>query len=577
MADRPSGWASSPAAASCRAASSNAAAPPDAMCLSSRSKVRPSPRRSRACRMPGAGSAAAATGLALLRENRVTELVLAGGMRRPSLAALRPDWRAARLFARIGYRALGDDGLLSAVVRELEQEGFRVVGADQLLDQAPRAGGTARPAPPGCSKRKPISSAGCASPGALGALDIGQAVVVQQGLVLGVEAIEGTDELLRRCAALRREGPGGVLVKVEKPGQEPRADRPTIGPRTVLLAAESRIARDRRRGRRHDRARPRRGRPRCRSGRAVPGRPRPIVTADDANFIFIVTGEPSGDALGGALIAALRQRTGGRLRVAGIGGERMREQGLESLVPLADLADHGRGRGVAARPGDPAACARDGSGDPRAAPRCRRDDRQLRVQLAGGARAAPLRRDLAAHSLRRADGLGLARRAGPAHGALVRPSDDLAAVRAALFRAGRAVLQLCRSSGSGMRRRPRRRGAFPRGARSRRRRAADHGIARQPRRRGAASAADFRRGAEPAGRPGRAVPRRRADRRDGRGDGRRCGQRDWPGDADRRAAAAKKNTTPSRPAAPRSPPPDRSRSNWRWRGCRWSSAIASTR
>ena len=62
------------------------------------------------------------------------------------------------------------------------------------------------------------------------------------------------------------------------------------------------------------------------------------MTADGANFIFIVTGEPSGDALGGALIAGLRQRTGGRLRVAGIGGERMREQGLDSLVPLADLA-----------------------------------------------------------------------------------------------------------------------------------------------------------------------------------------------------------------------------------------------
>jgi lipid-A-disaccharide synthase len=62
------------------------------------------------------------------------------------------------------------------------------------------------------------------------------------------------------------------------------------------------------------------------------------VTATETTFIFFVTGEPSGDALGGALIAALRQRTGGRLRIAGIGGERMREQGLESLVPLGDLA-----------------------------------------------------------------------------------------------------------------------------------------------------------------------------------------------------------------------------------------------
>jgi lipid-A-disaccharide synthase len=57
-----------------------------------------------------------------------------------------------------------------------------------------------------------------------------------------------------------------------------------------------------------------------------------------APFLFIIAGEPSGDALGGALIAALRERTAGRLRIAGIGGEQMATQGLDSLVPLADLA-----------------------------------------------------------------------------------------------------------------------------------------------------------------------------------------------------------------------------------------------
>jgi lipid-A-disaccharide synthase len=62
------------------------------------------------------------------------------------------------------------------------------------------------------------------------------------------------------------------------------------------------------------------------------------VTERRTPFVFLITGEPSGDALGGGLIAALRQRTGGKLRVAGIGGERMREEGLESLVPLGDLA-----------------------------------------------------------------------------------------------------------------------------------------------------------------------------------------------------------------------------------------------
>jgi UDP-2,3-diacylglucosamine hydrolase len=181
---------------------------------------------------------AAARGLALLRENNVSELVLAGGIRRPSLATLRPDWRAAKLFARIGYRALGDDGLLSTVVSELEREGFRVLGPDQLLTSTLVPEGPLGEIRPDAQSAADIEH-GVRIARALGALDVGQAVVVQQGLILGVEAIEGTDELLRRCAVLRREGAGGVLVKVEKPGQERRVDRPTIGPRTVLLAVET--------------------------------------------------------------------------------------------------------------------------------------------------------------------------------------------------------------------------------------------------------------------------------------------------------------------------------------------------
>jgi DUF1009 family protein len=71
----------------------------------------------------------------------------------------------------------------------------------------------------------------------LGAADVGQGCVVQQGLVLAVEAIEGTDAMLARAGALRRDGSGGVLVKLCKPGQDRRADLPTIGPDTVRNAA----------------------------------------------------------------------------------------------------------------------------------------------------------------------------------------------------------------------------------------------------------------------------------------------------------------------------------------------------
>ena len=72
---------------------------------------------------------------------------------------------------------------------------------------------------------------------AMGSVDVGQGCVVQQGIVLAVEAAEGTDAMLTRCGALARPGPGGVLVKLVKPGQDRRTDLPTIGPDTIRAAA----------------------------------------------------------------------------------------------------------------------------------------------------------------------------------------------------------------------------------------------------------------------------------------------------------------------------------------------------
>jgi DUF1009 family protein len=181
---------------------------------------------------------AAGEGMRLLHENGVVDLVMAGGVPRPTVWSLRPDWRAAKFFARIGYRALGDDGLLRAVIKELEAEGFRVVGADKVLGDALAAEGPFGKLSPDEQATSDIAT-GIKVARALGALDIGQAVVVQLGIVLGVEAIEGTDALIARCGAVRREGPGGVLVKIAKPGQDRRADLPTIGAQTVAAAAKA--------------------------------------------------------------------------------------------------------------------------------------------------------------------------------------------------------------------------------------------------------------------------------------------------------------------------------------------------
>src|SRR5215471_10979534 len=166
---------------------------------------------------------AGAEGLRLLREHGVQELVMAGPVRRPTLSALRPDWRAAKMLARIGVRALGDDGLLSAIIKEFELEGFRVVGAHDVLKSLLALEGPIGTIAPDAQARADIER-GLEVASALGAVDVGQAVVVQQGIVLGLEAVEGTDSLIERAGRLQGEGPGGVLVKVAKPGQERRAD-----------------------------------------------------------------------------------------------------------------------------------------------------------------------------------------------------------------------------------------------------------------------------------------------------------------------------------------------------------------
>ena len=181
--------------------------------------------------------AAAGRILAALHAHGCHELVLIGPVRRPSLRDLRPDAEGARILARVG-RALfsGDDGLLAALVRVLGEEGFTVRGAHEFLPGAVGPTGQVGRHAADAEALADIDH-GVVVVQALGRLDIGQGCVVQHGVVLAVEALEGTDRMLERAATLRQPGPGGVLVKLVKPGQDRRADMPTIGPRTVAAAA----------------------------------------------------------------------------------------------------------------------------------------------------------------------------------------------------------------------------------------------------------------------------------------------------------------------------------------------------
>lgn len=175
----------------------------------------------------------------LLHQASVDDVVLIGALKRPALGELKLDLKGMKLLAKLGLRsAIGDDRLLSTVVGELENEGFRVIGADEIIKPMLAPEGLVTKASPGEQACFDIEF-GFKVAMQVGELDIGQAVIVQNGRVLGVEAVEGTDALVARIGALDAEGPGGVLVKVKKPGQDRRADLPTIGDRTVAVAIEA--------------------------------------------------------------------------------------------------------------------------------------------------------------------------------------------------------------------------------------------------------------------------------------------------------------------------------------------------
>jgi DUF1009 family protein len=177
--------------------------------------------------------------LSALREHGCRDLVLVGPVRRPSLLDLRPDGEGARILARIGRAAFaGDDGLLAAVLRVLSEEGFRVIGAHEVLAEALGPRGLLTRAGPDAQAMADIQR-GVVVARALGTVDVGQGCVIQQGMVLAVEAAEGTDAMLARAGTLIRPGYGGVLVKLVKPGQDRRADLPTIGPGTLQGAARA--------------------------------------------------------------------------------------------------------------------------------------------------------------------------------------------------------------------------------------------------------------------------------------------------------------------------------------------------
>jgi hypothetical protein len=212
----------------------------------------------------------------LFRSENCRDLVFIGTLVRPALSEIRLDWGTLRVLGRVltAFRG-GDDHLLSGIGGILEQDGFRMVG---IRDVAPDL-----LMPEGCLTRAAPDQTATADIArgrevllALGPYDVGQAVIVIDGHVVGVEDIEGTDGLLARVARLRSHGrirakaPSGVLVKAPKLGQDLRFDLPTVGARTVEGTAAAGLAGIA-----------------ISAGNAIVAEPQAMIAAADAAGIFV--------------------------------------------------------------------------------------------------------------------------------------------------------------------------------------------------------------------------------------------------------------------------------------------------
>ncbi|MGJ8559514.1 MAG: LpxI family protein [Litorimonas sp.] len=178
----------------------------------------------------------------------VTHVCLAGQVGRPDFSNFKPDISAMRyLPGTLKAAKEGDDALMRHVMSIFETRGFEIISAQTLcqsllLDAGP-IGLHSISAAQRADAQRAMEVAQL-----IGEKDIGQGAVVANGVVLAVEAQEGTDVMLERVAQLPLAIRGdalsraGVLAKRLKPGQDNRVDLPTIGPKTVELAAAAGLA-----------------------------------------------------------------------------------------------------------------------------------------------------------------------------------------------------------------------------------------------------------------------------------------------------------------------------------------------
>ena len=172
------------------------------------------------------------------KKNAVENVVIVGGIARPDLKSLKVDFAGSALLAKIlKQKILGDDNVLKIVSNYIESKDLKVISPKEILKFSGYNFDISNKNTPSSQDKADIEI-GIQVIKSLGGLDVGQSVIVYDGYVIGIEAAEGTDNLIRRCEYLRKKEKGGVLVKMSKSEHDMRLDMPVIGPDTVFFLAK---------------------------------------------------------------------------------------------------------------------------------------------------------------------------------------------------------------------------------------------------------------------------------------------------------------------------------------------------
>lgn len=169
-----------------------------------------------------------------LNKEGIKDIVLAGKVcRSTSLSKLLLDVKGAKLLAKIMRYGISDNSILTAVIRFLESEGMTVWPAEAVAKDLVVPKGALTKIEPNKSDWKDIKK-GMKILKDIAQHDIGQSLVIQSGLILGIEAAEGTDAMISRCGSIKqKEETGPILIKAVKPKQDKRVDLPCIGKSTI--------------------------------------------------------------------------------------------------------------------------------------------------------------------------------------------------------------------------------------------------------------------------------------------------------------------------------------------------------